>query len=92
MERARDQQQRNQYEMMHRMGEQMGLMLGNMKNAAERCQLMLQDQTMMQDQQMRQDMDQIREQLRDMTGKIEESVQTMERMTKRLRDNPQTSN
>jgi DNA replication protein DnaD len=77
--------------MMNRMGEQMGLMLGNMKNTAERCNLMLQNETMMRDREMRQDMDRIRTQLKDMTGQLEESVQSMERITKRMRDNLPTN-
>lgn len=89
MEKTQNERVRNQYQMMHRMGEQMGLMLGNMKNAAERCNLMLQDRQMMQDRDMRKDMDRIREHLHDMTGQLEETLQTMERMTKRLRS-PQT--
>lgn len=58
--------------------------LGNMKNAAERCNLMQQDQQMMRNKEMKQDMDRLRQHLNDMTTQADEAVQTMERLTKRL--------
>lgn len=84
MQQVQNEEMRNQYQMMHRFNEQMQMTLGNMKNAAERCNLMLQDRTMMRDRTMQRDMDQLRQHLQDMTGQMDEAVQTMERLTKRL--------
>jgi len=72
--------------MTHRMGEQLGMMLGNMKNAAERCNMMLQDQQMMQDREMRRETERLQKHLQDMTKQMDDAVMTMERMTKRLRN------
>lgn len=84
MQQVQDEQVRGQYQMLHRFNEQIQMALGNMKNAAERCNLMLQDRQMMRDPSMMQDMEQLRRHLHDMTGQAEEAVQTMERLTKRL--------
>jgi len=84
MEQAQNEQMRNQYQMMHRFGEQISMTLGNMKNAAERCDLMLRDREMMRDRDMQQDMDRMRNHLTDMTNEMEEALQTMERMVQRM--------
>ena len=71
--------------MMHRFSEQMGMTLGNMKNAAERCDLMLKDREMMRDRDMQQEMQRMQRHLSDMTEQMDEAIQTMERMAERLR-------
>jgi hypothetical protein len=56
------------------MGEQLNLMLGNMKNAAERCDLMLQNKQMMQNREMRQETQWLQKHLQDMTNQIDVQV------------------
>jgi hypothetical protein len=63
----------------------MGMTLGNMKNAAERCDLMLQDREMMRDRDMQQEMQRMQRHLSDMTEQMDDAIQTMERMAERLR-------
>lgn len=84
MEQAQNDQMRNQFQMMHRFSEQLGMTLGNMKNAADRCELMLQDREMMRDREMQQEMEQMQVHLSEMTEKMDEAVQTLERMGERL--------
>jgi hypothetical protein len=87
MEQAKSEESRNQYQNMYRFSEQLGLTIGNLKNAAERCNLMLQDPAMAQDRVMQRDMEQLRLRLNDMTGQAEEAVKAMERIRDRLREN-----
>lgn len=87
MQQAKSEESRNQYQNMYRFSEQLGLTIGNLKNAAERCNLMLQDRTMAQDRVMQRDMEQLRLKLNDMTGQAEEAVKAMERIRDRLREN-----
>ncbi|MFN1834131.1 hypothetical protein AB2B38_002620 [Balneola sp. MJW-20] len=84
MQQLQNESMMNQFQMMHRFNEQMHMTLGTIKNAAERCNLMLQDREMMKDQTMKRDMDQLREHIRSMSSQMGEAVQTMERLTKRL--------
>jgi hypothetical protein len=91
MQQVQNEQIKNQYQMMHRFNEQMQMTLGNMKNAADRCNVMMQDQAMMRDRDMERDMDRLRQHLQDMTGQAEEAVQTMERLTKRLHQQEQAT-
>jgi predicted PurR-regulated permease PerM len=91
MQQAKNEQMRNQYRMMNRMSEQMGMTLGSMKNAAERCEMMLQNKDMMQDRIMRRETDRLREHIHKMTGDMEEAVATMERLMERLHENRPTS-
>jgi hypothetical protein len=84
MGQAKNEQMRNQYRMMNRFSEQMGMTLGNMKNAAERCDLMLNDPEMMRDQDMKQEMERMQRHLFDMTTEMEDAIQTMDQMAKRL--------
>jgi len=90
MQQVQNEQMKSQYRMMHRFNEQMQLTLGNMKNAADHCNIMLQDRDMMQERQMQRDMDQLRQHLQGMTGQAEEVVQTMERLTQRLHQQEKT--
>jgi len=85
MQQAQNEQMRNQYQMMHRFSEQMGMTLGNMKNAAERCEMMLKDREMMRDRQMQQDMERMKKHLSDLTTEMDESLKTMERMVQRMK-------
>lgn len=89
IEQVKNEQIRNQYQMMHRFGEQMGMTLGSMRNAAERCEIMLRDRDMMRDGEMRRDMDRMRRHLSDMTDEMEEALKSMERMMRRLHEHQQ---
>jgi len=84
MQQTQSEQLRYQYQNMYRFGEQLGLTIGNLKNAAERCNLMLQDPQMNQDRVMQRDMEQLRQRLNDMTGQAEEALQAMNRIRDRL--------
>lgn len=86
MQQVQDEQMRNQFRMMHQFGDQLGLALGNMKNTANQCSQMLQNQEMMRDRNMQQDMNRMQQHLSGMAGQMEEAVQLMERMTTRLRE------
>lgn len=86
MQQAESEELRNQYQNMFRFSEQLGLTIGNLKNAAERCNLMLQDREMTQDRDMQKDMEQLRQRLNDMTGQAEEAVKAMERIRDRLHE------
>ena len=85
MERAQGEQLRNQIRMTRRMSEELGIVAGTLKGAAERCQLMAQDQEMIRDREMAGDMTRLREQMHQMSSQVENAVQTMERVTNRLR-------
>ena len=85
MERAQGEQLRNQIRMTRRMSEELGIVAGTLKGAAERCQLMAQDQEMIRDREMARDMTRLREQMHQMSSQVENAVQTMERVTNRLR-------
>lgn len=84
MKQVQDEQMKNRYQMMYRFNEQVHMALGNMKNAAERCDLMMQNKDMMQDKEMRQEMEQLQKHLGEMSQQAEDAVQTMERLTKRM--------
>ena len=91
MEQTQNEQLRNQYQNMYRFGEQLALTIGTMKNAAERCNLMLQDQEMLQDREMRQEMERLRLHLNDMTGKAEEALTAMDQIRLRLQEQEKTT-
>lgn len=84
MQQVQDEQMKNRYQMMYRFNEQVHMALGNMKNAAERCDLMMQNQDMMRDKETRQEMEQLQKHLGEMSQQAEDAVQTMERLTKRI--------
>lgn len=84
MQDSQNEQVRHQYQMMHRFTEEMQMTLGNMRNAAERCNNMLQDPAMMRERDMQQEMERLRLHLQDMTGQADEAVQSMERLNQRL--------
>ena len=86
MQQTQNEQLRYQYQNMYRFSEQLGLTIGNLKNAAERCNMMLQDRQMTQDRAMQQDMEQLRQRLNDMTGQAEEAVKAMDRIRDRLHE------
>jgi len=86
VEQSQNEQMRNQFQMMHRFGEQLEITLGNMKNTAERCELMLQNRDMMRNQDMERDMQRMQRHLSEMNEAMDETIQTMERMTRRLRE------
>ena len=88
MQQTQSEQLRYQYQNMYRFGEQLGLTIGNLKNAAERCNLMLQDPQM--DRVMQRDMEQLRQRLNDMTGQAEEALQAMNRIRDRLSEKANT--
>jgi hypothetical protein len=90
MQQTKNEEFRNQYQNMYRFSEQLGLTIGNLKNAAERCTLMLQDREMAQDRVMQGEMEQLRQRLNDMTGQAEEAVKAMERIRDRLREKENT--
>jgi cell division protein FtsB len=90
MQQTQSEQLRYQYQNMYRFGEQLGLTIGNLKNAAERCNLMLQDPQMNQDRVMQRDMEQLRQRLNDMTGQAEEALQAMNRIRDRLSEKANT--
>lgn len=85
VEEALNDQMRNQFQMMHRFSEQLGVTIGNMKNAADDCELMLQDREMMCDQDVQQETEKMKLHLSNMTEKMDEAVLTLERMGERLR-------
>lgn len=91
MQQTQNEELRYQYQNMYRFGEQLGLTIGNLKNAAERCKMMLQDPQMNQDRVMQRDMEQLRQRLNDMTDKAEEALQAMDRIRERLREKSNTT-
>lgn len=84
MQQLQDEQVKNQYRTMYRFNEQLHMALGNMKNAAERCDLMMQNKEMMRDKEMQQEMERLQKHLGEMSNQAEDAVQTMERLTKRI--------
>ena len=70
----------------------MQLTLGTMKNAADRCSMMLQDQAMMRDRNTQREMERLRQHLEDMTTEAGEAVRTMERLNRRLNQQEATGN
>ena len=87
MQQTQNEQLQHQYQNMSRFSEQLGLTIGNLKNAAERCNMMLQDPQMTQDRDMQQDMEQLRQRLNGMTGQAEEAVKAMDQIRARLHQN-----
>ena len=77
-------------ERTQQMNQRMQLTLGNLINAADHCNMMLQDRDMIQERQMQQDMNQLRQHLLDMTGQPKEAVQTLEYLTQRLHQQEKT--
>jgi hypothetical protein len=59
-------------------------MAGQMKNAMEQSQTMMQNREMTRTREMERDMERLRKHLSDMTGQMEDAVQLMERMTNRV--------
>lgn len=86
MEVTLQEQEQTQLRQMLRMNEQLGLMAGQVKNAAERCELMLRDPELIRDREMEREMEQLRTHLQDMGAQIGDAVQSMERMTKRINE------
>lgn len=86
VEQAQNEQMRNQFQMMHRFGEQLEITLGNMKNTAERCEFMLQNRDMMRNQDMERDMQRMQRHFSEMNEAMNEAIKTMESMTQRLRE------
>lgn len=84
MEQVQDEELKNQYQVMFRFNEQMHMALGNMKNAVERCDIMLQNEEMIKDRNMQQEMDRLQEHLGEMSAQAEDAVRSMERLTRRV--------
>ncbi len=73
-----------QFRVMQRMSESLGTMAEHMKTTMERYQAMTHDHQMLRERDMEQDMDKIREHMNTMTQQMEETLQIMERLHKKL--------
>jgi uncharacterized protein YukE len=75
---------REQRQLLHQFSESVGTHVQEMQRSADRVRQMIHDPAFAQDRDMQRDCDRLREHLHRMTTDLEDMVQIMERMQKRL--------